>query len=147
MRREKKSRYMRGSRTCGWGRTGQHRRSSRKGGRGRVGYHKHKWTWTVKYAPDWYGSKGFTRHPSITPEKRMINVGLLDEISEELLEKGMARREGRSVVIDITKLGYNKLGGEGKITKPLIVYAREATKKAIAKIEKVGGKVIFPGES
>jgi len=146
VRREKKSRYMRGSRTHGWGRVGQHRRRGRKAGRGKVGYHKHKWTWTVKYAPDWYGSKGFTRHPSITPQRKMINVGVLDEMAEELLEKGIAVKEGDMINIDVTKLGYNKLGGEGKVTRPLLIYTLEATERALSKVKEAGGKVVIPGE-
>ena len=143
VRREKKSKYMHGTRTWGWGRVGQHRRSGRKGGRGRVGYHKHKWTWVVKYAPDWYGKHGFTRHPSIVPVYRILNVGVLDEMIEDLAAKGIARVEGGKYFVDITKLGYNKLGGSGRVTKPIVVETIKATEEAVRKIEEAGGKVIL----
>ncbi len=146
VRREKKRKYYRGSRTYGWGRVAQHRRSGRKGGRGLVGYHKHKWTWVVKYAPDWYGKHGFTRHPSIVPVYRSINVGLLDEIAEMLLERGIAEKEGEAIKIDLTKIGYNKLTGAGRVTRPLIVKTIKATENAVAKIEEAGGKVELAGE-
>ncbi|MEM4427493.1 MAG: 50S ribosomal protein L15, partial [Zestosphaera sp.] len=42
---------MRGSRTHGYGRVGQHRKAGSRGGRGAAGLHKHKWTWVVKYHP------------------------------------------------------------------------------------------------
>jgi len=145
VRREKKSKYYRGSRTHGWGRVAQHRRSGRKGGRGRVGYHKHKWTWVMAYARDWYGKHGFVRHPSLVAEKRIINVGELDERAEELLKSGLAVLEGDAILIDITALGYNKLGGRGKAMKKMVVIGPEATESAIRKLEAVGGKFVKVG--
>ncbi len=145
VRREKKSKYYRGSRVCGWGRTGQHRRSGRKGGRGHAGYHKHYWTWVVKYAPDWFGKHGFTRPPSIVPQYRGINVGQLDEVAEELLKKGVAKEEDGKIRINIVKLGFNKLLGGGRVTKPLIVETIKATEEAVRKIEEAGGKVVILG--
>ncbi|MEM1690117.1 MAG: uL15 family ribosomal protein [Thermofilaceae archaeon] len=142
VRREKKSRYYRGSRTCGWGRVAQHRRSGRKGGRGRVGYHKHKWSWVVVYARDWYGKHGFARHSSLIPEKRVLNVGELDERVEELIRQGAARVKGDTVHIDITQLGYNKLGGRGRVTRKLVVVGLEATEDAIRKLEAAGGSFL-----
>lgn len=150
VRREKKSRYYRGSRTHGWGRVAQHRRSGRKGGRGRVGYHKHKWTWVMAYARDWYGKHGFTRHPSLVAQKRIINVGELDEKIEELLKVGLAKLEGDAIRVDIAELGFNKLGGKGKVTRKLVVAAPEATENAVRKLEEAGGaliKVVGGGEA
>ena len=142
VRREKKSKYYRGSRTHGWGRVAQHRRSGRKGGRGRAGYHKHKWTWVMAYAKDWFGKHGFTRHPSLVPEWRVLNVGELDERVDELIEKGLARVEEGKVVVDLRKLGYNKLGGRGRVTRPLVVIAPRATEGAVRKLEAAGGAFV-----
>lgn len=142
VRREKKSKYYRGSRTCGWGRVAQHRRSGRKGGRGRVGYHKHKWSWAVKYAPDWYGRHGFTQPPNLVARWVTINVGELDERIEELVKQGRAERVGEEYHVDLLAMGINKLTGEGRVTKKLVVKTITATRKAIEKIEQVGGRVI-----
>ena len=38
-----------------------------------------------------------------------VNLSYLDDKSEELLEKGIASKDGDSIVIDITELGYNKV--------------------------------------
>ena len=141
VRREKKRKYYRGSRTYGWGRVGQHRRRGRKAGRGRVGYHKHKWTWTVKYAPDLFGKHGFTRPPEMIPDHRCINIGELDEIIPELLNKGLAEKIEDKVFIDLTKLGYTKLLGSGRVTQALFIKTPYATRTAIEKIEKAGGRV------
>ncbi len=147
MRREKKSKYHRGSRTCGWGRVAQHRRSGRKGGRGRVGYHKHKWSWVMAYARDWYGKHGFTRHPSLVAEARVVNVGELDERADELVRAGLAQVEGDVVRVDITQLGYNKLGGRGQVTRKLVVIGLEATEGAVRKLQAAGGAFIRKGEA
>ncbi len=142
VRREKKSKYYRGSRTCGWGRVAQHRRSGRKGGRGRVGYHKHKWSWAVKYAPDWYGRHGFTQPPNLVAKWVTMNVGELDEKVEELVRQGVAVKVGDEYHVDLLKLGVNKLTGEGRVTRKLVVKTIAATKKAVAKIEQANGRVI-----
>lgn len=110
-----------------------------------VGYDKHKWTWTVKYAPNWYGKHGFTRHPSLVPAYRTINVGKLDEVIEELVEKGLANVENGSYQVNLARLGFNKLTGGGRVTKRIIVRTLKATRRAVEKIESSGGKVELIG--
>ncbi|MCD6428296.1 MAG: uL15 family ribosomal protein, partial [Desulfurococcales archaeon] len=105
VRRKKKSRYMRGSRTHGYGSIGQHRKSGSKGGKGAAGFHKHMWSWVVKYFPDWFGKHGFTRPVTITTEVRSINVGELNEIVKELELRGELKREDDKYVIDLSTFG------------------------------------------
>ncbi|RLJ01520.1 MAG: 50S ribosomal protein L15 [Candidatus Aenigmatarchaeota archaeon] len=145
VRREKKRKYRRGYRTHGWGRVGQHRRSGYKGGRGNVGFHKHKWSWTVKYAPDWYGKHGFIRPPSITPLRKGINIGVLDEIAEKLVEKGIAKKENDTIIINIKDLGYNRLLGSGRISKKLHIITPHISRKAKQKLEEAGVKITIIG--
>lgn len=148
VRRRKKSRKLRGrTRTMGWGRIGQHRKSGSRGGFGLVGFHKHKWTWTVKYAPNWFGKHGFTQPPSIVAEINGINVSVLDEIANELEAKGLAIKENGKIVIDVTKLGFNKVLGRGYVTKPLKVLTPSITETAKKKIEEAGGEVVILGSS
>ncbi|MEM1508762.1 MAG: uL15 family ribosomal protein [Thermofilaceae archaeon] len=142
VRREKKSKYYRGSRTHGWGRVGQHRRSGRKGGRGRAGFHKHKWTWVMVYAKEMFGKHGFSRPLSILPNWKIINVGELDEMAEELVKHGLAKIEEGKIYVDVSTLGYNKVGGRGKVTKPLVIFALKATENAVRKLEEAGGSFI-----
>ncbi|MCD6509324.1 MAG: uL15 family ribosomal protein [Thermoprotei archaeon] len=142
VRRKKKSRYMRGTRTCGWGRVGQHRKSGRKGGVGHAGMHKHFWTWVVKYAPDYFGKHGFTRPPKLVREVQGVNVGWLDSEAENLVLKGIARKEGEGIFIDVSELGFNKVLGGGRVTKRLIVKAPSFTERAMEKIKSAGGEVI-----
>lgn len=71
-----------------------------------------------------------------------MNVGELDEKVEELVRQGLAVKVGDEYHVDLLKLGVNKLTGEGRVTKKLVVRTVAATKKAVAKIERASGKVI-----
>jgi len=144
VRRRKKSRKLRGrTRTMGWGRIGQHRKSGSRGGFGLVGFHKHKWTWTIKYAPHWFGKHGFTQPPTIVVGINAINVGELDEIARDMLRQGIVQKENNKIVIDVSVLGFNKVLGKGKITLPLKVITPAITEKAREKIEAAGGEVVI----
>ena len=146
VRKEKKSRKLRGrTRTMGWGRVGQHRKSGSRGGFGAVGFHKHKWIWVIKYAPNWYGKHGFVSVQQIKKYRKMkvINVGELDELAKTLLMKNIAVKEGDLIVIDTIQMGYDKVLGEGKVTLPLKVIAKEITETAKKKIEEAGGTVVI----
>ncbi len=141
VRRKKKSRYMRGSRTHGYGQIGQHRKSGSRGGVGAVGFHKHMWTWVVKYYPDWFGKHGFTRPPTLRTEVKGINVGEVNELVKYLIAKGELRAEGEVPVIDLAALGYNKLLGRGSLEYRVKVRVYSATERAIKKVEEAGGEV------
>jgi large subunit ribosomal protein L15 len=146
VRKEKKSRKLRGkTRTMGWGRVGQHRKSGSRGGFGAVGFHKHKWIWVIKYAPNWYGKRGFVSVQQIRKYRkiRVINVGELDELAKTMLMKNIAVKEGDLIVIDTIQMGYDKVLGEGKVTLPLKVIAKEVTETARKKIEEAGGTVVI----
>jgi len=146
VRRRRKSRKLRGSRTMGWGSIGQHRKSGSRGGKGAVGMHKHRWTWVIKYFPDWFGKRGFTRvNPAHQPIVKGINVGELDELAYKLMIEGKAVMEGDKVVINVTKLGFNKVLGKGKVTRKLKVITPEITESAREKIVNAGGEVVLLG--
>jgi len=127
--RLRKTRWQRGSRTYGWGRIGQHRKSGGRGGYGLAGLKKHKRFYLMKYMPNHIGKHGFK---SIYPRKKSINVGDL----QRFIDKGVKK-------INLVELGIDKLLGKGKINKPIEVIVKEASEKAINKIEKVGGKIVF----
>ena len=147
VRRKRKSRYMRGSRTHGYGSIGQHRKSGSRGGKGAAGLHKHKWSWIVKYFPDWFGKHGFTRPVTLRAEVRSINVGELDEIIGELKLRGELKSEGDTYVIDLSALGINKLLGRGHVKEKIKVVVYAATEKAINKIREAGGEVVVLSRS
>lgn len=145
VRRERKSRKLRGrSRTMGWGSVGQHRKSGSRGGKGAAGLGKHEWTWTIKYAPDWYGKRGFTpRRSKAGYHKTVMNVGDLAEIVDRLKSTGKAKMEDGMVEVNLADMGVEKLLGEGEIMVPVKVIVGEASETAVKKIEEAGGKVVL----
>jgi len=132
----RKMRKHRGSRTHGYGQVGQHRKRGTKGHR-KPGRHKHGWTYTVKYEPDYFGKKGFTPR-GLSRKTDVINVGELGELAEKVSAK---KREGK-VLLDLEKLGYDKLLGMGRITKPIMVKVASFSETAAKKIEEAGGQIL-----
>ena len=138
--KKRKTRKKRGSRTHGYGQVGQHRGGGQRGGHGKAGLRKHKWTHTIKYAPERLRKHGFK--PPIRKEISAINVGKLDERIDSLLENKQAEKTKEGIKIDLKGLGYEKLLGKGQVTHPLIVQVESCSKSAAEKIEKAGGKIL-----
>ena len=130
LRRIRKSR---GSRTQGYGRIGQHRDSGSKGHR-KVGRHKHLWSWVVTHDPDYFGKDGFTSPQSLHRKENAINLRKMEEIMQTSHED--------KPQINLTALGYTKLLGTGKVTKPLTVQVSSYSKSAAEKIKKAGGEIL-----
>jgi len=119
----RKTKKMRGSKTCGYGSKKKHRGKGHKGGHGFAGGCKHKHL-------EWrFGRHGFTRH-GVKRIKKTINVEELNQFEGE---------------VNLIELGYDKLLGSGFINKPLKVIVKEATEKAIEKIAAAGGEVVVRG--
>jgi len=134
--KERKTRKMRGSRTHGYGRVGQHRDAGSRGHR-KVGRHKHLWSYVTAHEPNYFGKHGFTSPQSIKRKEKIINVSKLDEIAILSTEKEKGKTH-----VNLTSLGYTKLLGTGKITKPLTVTVSACSKTAEEKIKKAGGQVL-----
>lgn len=126
----RKIRKTRGSRTQGYGRVGQHRDSGSKGHR-KVGRHKHLWSLVVTSEPNYFGKHGFISPQSLHNKVNIINLSKLDQIAQ-------------GPQINLTGLGYTKLLGTGKITKPLTIQVATYSKSAAEKVTKAGGKIIAP---
>ncbi len=139
--RLRKSRKYRGSRTCGYGKVGQHRDQGSKPYR-KAGRHKHKWSWVIRYDPDYFSKTGFTSPKSLRRKVNALNVGELDEIAEKL----SVEKEKDKFLIDLESLGYTKLLGSGKVTKPLTVKIASCSESASQKIKAAGGEVLTQAE-
>lgn len=86
----------------------------------------------TKYEPEHFGKKGFKIPSEVAREIKSINLKDLDRIAKEKnLEK-----------INVLELGYEKVLGKGKLSKPLTIEAKFFSKQAIKKIEEAGGKAI-----
>jgi large subunit ribosomal protein L15 len=133
--KQRKTRKMRGSRTHGYGRIGQHRDAGSRGHR-KVGRHKHLWSYVTAHEPNYFGKHGFTSPQSLKRKENTINIKQLNNLPTEIsTEKGAAH-------VNLTSLGYTKLLGTGKITKPLIVNVPNCSKTAEEKIKKAGGRIL-----
>jgi large subunit ribosomal protein L15 len=128
--RTRKTRRMRGSRTHGYGQIGQHRHSGKQGGHGNAGLHKHKWSWLVINDPDHFGRDPFRPPSYYDKASRWLNVGDL-----EALAKGQT-------ALDLRSFGVGKLLGSGSVNAAYQVKVDAFTKKAQAKIEAAGGKIL-----
>ena len=107
-----------------------------------AGGHKQKWSHVLRYAPEHFGKRGFVRPPEVREKISAINVGELDERLDELLERGIARREEDRVVIQLSKLGVGKVLGGGRVSRPLEIRASKITESARQKVERAGGKAV-----
>ncbi len=116
----RKTKKMRGSKTCGRGFKKKARGAGNRGGVGLAGAkHKHlKWRW---------GRHGFTRH-GVVRQIKTINIEELNYLNGD--------------EINLNELGYDKLLGSGFINRAIKVHVKEASKKAIEKIKNAGGEVI-----
>ncbi|WP_338601065.1 uL15 family ribosomal protein [Sulfolobus tengchongensis] len=138
VRREKKSRKLRGSRTMGWGIRGQHRDRGAQGSR-QIGMHKEKWSWLVKYGKGWYGKHGFRN-----PTTKLVSTISLRRLNELLINGSikLEEKDGKKV-LDLNQLGYEKLLGGGNLSIAVVIKVKKASAKAVEKVKQIGGEVIL----
>jgi len=132
---DRKIRKQRGSRTHGWGPVGQHRASGRRGGKGNAGLMKHKWSWTIKYAPDYFRKIGFIPPGSKQLKHYWINVGQLDNLASKQNQKS------NNITLNLQDMGYIKLLGSGELRGKFNVIVNSLSKMAKKKIESNGGTI------
>lgn len=141
VRKRKKHSRFRGFRSY----HGSHKKwrgSGNRGGRGQAGFENHKKGYMLKYDPEHYGKHGFKRHYSLLKHIRTINLKDLDAMVDKLKEQKLTGEEDGKIKIALEKLGYDKLLGSGKITKPIIVEGKYFSKNAIKKLEDAGGRIV-----
>lgn len=128
LKKRKKFSRARGTRTCGWAMK-KHKGSGNRGGKGFSGSGKRadqKKTMVIKYFYPYFGKQGHTSKKTERNKDRAIN---LKEIA--------GRFRGKEIKLQ----GYKILSdGEGFSAT---IYAESASKKAIEKMKKAGGKIII----
>jgi large subunit ribosomal protein L15 len=143
----RKVRRQRGSRTHGYGQIGQHRSRGGRGGTGKAGLDKHKWTYVIKHDPTYWLKHGFVSTKTLNSKVKIINVGKLDELVERLDAVEKLERQENKVVLDLESLGFDKLLGTGKITKPVLVKVSAYSESASKKLEEAGGAIFQEAEA
>merc|ERR1711865_214530 len=136
----KKTRSVRGNVSHGKGRIGKHRKHP--GGRGNAGGQHHHRIMYDKYHPGFFGKVGMRYFHKLKNQFHMPTVNT-DKLYSMITEEQMAaakKNAGKALVMDVTKLGYFKVLGKGKLPKlPLLVKARYFSKLAEKKITEAGG--------
>ncbi|MEM4330958.1 MAG: uL15 family ribosomal protein [Candidatus Pacearchaeota archaeon] len=135
LKKRKKRSRLRGARTCGYGFRKKHKGHGNKGGFGMAGTGKrakHKKLFALNLAREagfesYFGKRGYTSAPTKKEKEKKIN---LDDIQKNFSEKEK---------IDLSDY---KILGRGEGFKAEII-AKSASKSAIEKMEKSGGKIII----
>jgi large subunit ribosomal protein L15 len=106
--------------------------------------HKHKWTWVLRYDPDYFGKHGFYR-PNMR-EIRSMNLIQLSTLVENLERSGELKLMDGMPVINLSALGVGKLVGRGKLDRRLVIIVDGWTERAEKAVREAGGKLLKPSE-
>lgn len=131
-RKDKRTKKYRGLLTHGHGNVKNRRGSGNRGGVGHAGLNKHKKTWMVKYAPNYFGNRGFVNQ--LRKEVKVINIFEI----ENMAKKGMLEKKGGAFSFRFD----GKILGSGDITVPVNIEALGWSKKAEEKVKGAGGSMI-----
>jgi len=140
-KRSKQSR-MRGSQSHGWGSKKKHRGSGNRGGHGFSGTGKRA---DSKKPSIWKDACFFGKHGFVSKRRKqikIINISELDEKIDSWLSSKLISKENDIYVIDLNKIGYDKVLGRGRINKKVRIKVGSITDNAKDAIMKAGGGVI-----
>lgn len=141
--KRKKVSRQRGRHTHGWGSKKKHRGSGNRGGKGMAGTGKRADSikTLIWKDVDYFGKHGF----KFKGVKRKIDAISIDYIQghlNKLVDQGLITQEGNIFVVDLSKLGYNKLLGNGTVKNKFKIITKYASSNAIEKVKKAGGEVV-----
>ena len=147
-KRKKRVRY-RGSKTHGCGSMKKRRGAGNRGGRGMAGSGKRadqkKPTILKLYGNEYFGKRGFVRPAKIVEKIKAINLKELQNKLDFYLDKKLITKEKDVYVVDLEKLGYQKLLGTGEAASKLKITVERCSQQAEEKIKEAGGEVVLSG--
>jgi len=138
-KRTKASRY-RASKTHGGGAMKKRRGAGNRGGRGNASTGKRSDARRPSIWKDkkYFGRYGF-KNPNVNKqEDNVINLSTL----QDKLSTWQAQKMSGGKSVNLTKLGFQKLLAQGKLSQPIEITVEMASKKAIEKVQAAGGRVI-----
>lgn len=145
VRKQKKSRKLRGSTSHGWGFSKRHRGKGSRGGHGHAGVGKRgaqKETFYLSKGIAPIGKVGISVKPRIVKiPVEAINLKEICEKLESWASQKTIEKNADVYAIDLSKLGYTKLLSDGKITKKLNIKCKSCSAKAKQKVESAGGSI------
>lgn len=144
--RRKKNTKERGSHTHGGGAKKKRRGAGSRGGRGMAGSGKRAHHKKTKILQE-FGHKYFGRHGIHRPNKliKSVNAVNLDYLDSHLtiyLSKGLIECKNNIYVVDVEKLGFQKVLGKGNLTHKIKLKTPMISALAIEKVKKAGGEII-----
>jgi|SRR3989338_2869400 len=140
--KRKKNTRQRGSKTHGWGAKKKHRGQGNRGGRGMAGTGKRADTKKPSiWKTDYFGKYGFV---SKTPKVKInaVNIGFIEQHIDKFLSSNLIKKEDEFYSVELEKLGFNKLLGDGRVSMKFKIKVHYASKTAVEKVKEAGGQVI-----
>ena len=131
---------MTGSRTRGRGHK-KGRGAGLRGGRGNAGCHKTKRIMYERSGRVW-GSQGFKRPQTTVSANNTINLRTIEENGTIWISEKMATKKGKTIFINLKKMGYDKLLGTGSASQAYKLTIESASAKAVEKTEAAGGEIV-----
>ena len=145
--KRKKNERQRGSKTHGWGAKKKHRGKGHQGGAGMAGTGKRADSkkpsiWKERY----FGKHGFV---SKTPKVKInpVNISFIEQHIDKFVSENLIKKEDGLYFVELEKLGFNKLLGDGRVSMKFKIKTDYASKSAIEKVKEAGGEVIGLFES
>ena len=142
--KQRKNVRQRGHKTHGWGSMKKHRGAGNRGGRGNAGSGKRGDAKKPSYWKENKKGKVGFKKKGYSQDHEVINIGYFEDYADKLLKDKKITEEKGVYVVDLKKLGYDKLLSTGKLTKKFKIKAEFASAKAVEKIKKAGGEVLLP---
>ena len=89
---------------------------------------------------DYFGKHGFV---SKTPKVKInaVNIGFIEQHLSKFLSNNSIKKENDMYFVELEKLGFNKLLGDGRVSVKFKVKTPYASKIAVEKIKESGGEV------
>lgn len=143
IRKRKKVNKYRGHTTHGGGSRKKRRGAGSRGGRGRAGTGKRAGQKKAGISRK-LGKKGFSSKSG--KKGAAINLGdFTKEKLENLSKKGKVTKENDVFVVDLEKLGYQKLLSGGKVACKIKFIVEKTSSKVEEKVKAAGGEVVSSG--
>ena len=142
--RLKKTRKLRGHVSNGYGRVGKHRKHP--GGRGYAGGEHHERINMFRFHPGLYGKRGirvFRLHKNRV-HCESVNLDRLWTLLSEEARNKFSTDKSKAAVIDVTKAGFQKVLGRGRLPNiPVVIKAKFFSKTAERRIRAIGGACVL----
>ncbi len=141
--KRKKNTRQRGHKTHGWGSKKKHRGKGHQGGAGMAGTGKRADSKkpSIWKDLDYFGKHGFV---SKTPKVKInaVNIGFIEQHVDKFLSNNLIKKENGIYSIELEKLGFNKLLGDGRVSMKFKIKTPYASKSVVEKVKEAGGEII-----